>query len=147
MDYSRAMSFVQGVGYLHRVAQHLISSERTFNQPIGERFAFDELHYQIIEPVLMPNVVKRADVRMIETRHCSGFTFESLPQFRVCGHMIGQDFDGDDSIQTSVASAIDLSHSARAKRGEDFVGPKSRACGDRYFFSPAVRASVPASPA
>jgi hypothetical protein len=147
MDYSRAMSFVQCVGYLYRVAQHLISSERTFDQPSGERFAFDELHHQMIETVLMPNVVKRADVRMVETRHCSGFTFESLPQFRVCGHMIGQNFNRDDSIQASVASAIDLSHPARAKRGEDFVGPKSRSRGDRYSLSPVVRASVSASPA
>lgn len=60
MDYSRAMSFVQPVGYLHRVTQHLISSERAFDQPTGERLAFDEFRNQIIEAVLMADIVKRA---------------------------------------------------------------------------------------
>ena len=83
MNYSCAMSFVESVGYLCRVAQHLIGWQRTFDQTIGERFAFDQLHHQIIEPVLMAYVVKSADVRVIETRHCSRFALESLSQLRV----------------------------------------------------------------
>ena len=67
MDYSCSMSLVQRVGYLYRVAQHLISRQRAFEQTIGKRFALDELHNQISETVLTPNVVKRADMWVIQT--------------------------------------------------------------------------------
>ena len=33
----------------------------------------------------------------------------------------GDDLDGDGALQAGIAGAVDLSHAARAKRGQDFV--------------------------
>ena len=35
-------------------------------QPVGERLAFEVLHHQVVDPVLLADVVERADVGMVE---------------------------------------------------------------------------------
>ena len=49
---------------------------------MGERFAFQVLHYHKINTVLMPNVVERADVRMTQARDGLGFTIEAFAGLR-----------------------------------------------------------------
>ena len=50
--------------------------------------------------------------------------------------MIGQNFDGDYSIEARVASAVDLAHPARAERGDDFVMTESSPGVDHLFSNP-----------
>ena len=56
----------------------------------------------------MANVVERADVRMIQTGNRFGFALETLAQFSTIGKMLWQNFDGDNSVQTGVFGAINL---------------------------------------
>ena len=49
----------------------------------------------------MPNVVESADVRVIQTGNCFGFALETFVQFSTIGKMRGQNFDGDNSVQTA----------------------------------------------
>ena len=52
--------------------------------------------------------------------------------------MIGQDFYSDYSIEARVASAINLTHPARAKRGENFVRAELCAHSEHHFFLSAA---------
>src|SRR6516165_6602689 len=78
MNDSRSMCFVQGVGNLRSVLQHLLQGQRSFLQPLRECFSFDTLHHQIVDPTLMAYVVEHADVGMIQLGDGLGFALEAL---------------------------------------------------------------------
>ena len=65
--------------------ERLLHRQRAFLQALGERLAFDQLHYQVIGA----NVVQRADVLMIERGYGARFAFETVTE------SFGQDLDGD----------------------------------------------------
>jgi len=71
------MSLVQRVGSLDGVLQHLLNRQRAFLQTLRQRFAFDILHHQIINSILLADVVKDADLRMIQAG--DGFCFALEP--------------------------------------------------------------------
>ena len=77
--------------------------QRTFQQPLRERLAFEIFHHQIIGSVLVADVVEGADVGMIQAGNGFCFALESLAQFGAVREMIGQNFDGDDAIEAGVA--------------------------------------------
>jgi hypothetical protein len=60
-------------------------------------------------------------VRVGELGDCLGFALQPMAKIRV-GRKIGRkDLDSYVAFESGVASAIHLSHSAGAERGEDFV--------------------------
>ena len=58
---------------------------------------------------------------------CEDFSFAMKPgeAIRISGEGVGEYLDGDVALQSRVAGAIDLAHSASAERGENFVRPES----------------------
>ena len=84
MDDPRAMRLVERVGDLNREGQRLIERQRAFRQSLRERLAFEVLHDQIVDAVLVADVVKRADVRMVERSDRFGFALEPLAE---CGSL------------------------------------------------------------
>src|ERR1700732_1752832 len=80
----------------------------------------------------MTNVVEGADVRMIQAGNCFGFALETLAQFSTISKMRWQNFDGDNSVQTGIASLVNFAHSARANTREDFVRAQTFAREDRH---------------
>ena len=60
---------------------------------------------------------------MIQRCDRSRLAIESLEKLRVARAVGAQHFDGDRPIEANVASAIDLSHAARADERCDLVGP------------------------
>jgi hypothetical protein len=63
----------------------------------------------------MANVVKRADVRMIQAGDRAGFALKSLAQIRPIHQMCSQDFDGNSSAETGITSAVNLTHTTRTE--------------------------------
>src|SRR5262245_18629920 len=76
----------------------------------------------------MPDVVQRADVRMIERRDRARLAVEPLAQLRIGRERSRQHLDGDGPLKPRVSCAIDLAHPAGADWGNDLVRaePKSR---------------------
>ena len=79
---------------------------------------------EVAEP---PDIKKRADVRMVQARNSPCLAIKAFSQSGAIGNTVGEDFDGDDAIQTPIASAVHLAHPARTNRREDFIGPESLA--------------------
>ncbi len=97
---------IQGVANLTGVFQRPINRQRPL-----ERRALDVLHHQIVRT----NVVKLADVGMVQGRHGAPFTLEALRELFVY-HL-----DCNNAVQPGVASAIDFAHAACANRFEQFI--------------------------
>jgi hypothetical protein len=62
---------------------------------------------------------------MIQCPHRSRLALEASHAIRVSGKGLGQDFDGDDAIQTSIAGAINLTHPTCPNGREDFIGAQT----------------------
>ena len=79
-----------------------------------------------------PDVVQRADVRMVERRDGARFALEALAELGIGGECVGQDLDRDDAIEPRVARLVDLAHAAGADEREDFVGAEAGAGGQSH---------------
>ncbi len=69
-------------------------------------------------------LVKRADVRMIELRDRPGLTLEALFSLGAFGEVLGKYLDGDRPVEARVVGFVDLAHAARTDGLENFVWAK-----------------------
>ena len=129
MDHTALMRLLQALADLDAVLQHLIGRQRPFHEAIAQGLAFEVFHDQEIRPVLVADVMKGADVRVVQGRNRAGFALQALLCLEIGRKMRRQDLHRHGAIQTRVARAINLTHPARAQRGLNFVGSKFRAGG------------------
>ena len=122
MNDAATVGFVEAVGDLRAELQNLVEGEGAFFEALGEGLAFDALHDEIVDAILMADVVEHADVGMIEAGNSFGFAFETLFLHGIGRKMRGKNLDGDSAVEAGVARAIDFSHAAGAERRDDFVG-------------------------
>ena len=134
VEHGLAMRLRQGVSHLDGIAQELIQRERTFREAGGERLAFQVLHHQEVDAVLVADVVKGADMRVVQAGDGAGFALEALAKFRVGGQVGRQNLDGDGAVEARVFRAIDLAHAAGADERQDLVGAETSARGEGHGY-------------
>ena len=93
MGHALPMRLVQRVGNLHPVTEHLLSRHGSSFEPVGEHLTFQELENEVVDAILLANVVKGADVGMIQAGDDSGLTLKALAPFEVGGEFRRQDLD------------------------------------------------------
>ena len=71
-------------------------------------------YHEIIDSILTTDVVESADVRMIQAGDSFGFALETFAQFSTTRKMRRQNCDGDNSVQTGVSGAVNLTHPTSA---------------------------------
>jgi len=126
MHDSIAVGPVQSVGNLGPVVQRLIGLQI---QALCERFAFHVFHDQKIDAILAADIVKYADVWMIQARDDFGFALEALLAKGIGIKLRGQDLDRDGASKPSVGCALHFAHAACAERRDDLVRAQSRGGG------------------
>jgi hypothetical protein len=127
MHDPRAMRPIERIGDLDRVLKRLFERERAFRESIGKRLTVDVLHHEVVGLIVMPDIVNRADMRMIQRRNDLRLTLEALLKRWIGGEMCRENFDRDGSIQAMVDRFIDLAHAAAADQRNDFVRTESGA--------------------
>lgn len=90
-----------------------------------ERLAIAILHDQVIGPVVLADVVERADVGVIERRDRLRLALEPDLQHRVVRELRRQNLHRNDPSESRVFRAIDLTHTAGADAADDFVRPEA----------------------
>src|SRR5687768_15269564 len=98
MDDAGAMRLVERIGDLNRDRQRFIDWHPAFRQLIRQRLAFEILQHEEIDPVLMPDIVQGADVRMIQGCDGASLALEALAERRITTDMGGEDLDRNRSI-------------------------------------------------
>ena len=68
----------QRLADLPGVPDRPVDRQRAMGQPIGQRLAFEVLHHQEVDAVLMADVEQRADAGMAECRDGAGLAREAL---------------------------------------------------------------------
>jgi len=75
---------------------------------IGERLAFEIFEHEEVRVSLVPDVVERADVWMVQGCDRPRLALEALAQRGVTADMCREDLDGDRAIEPGVAGSIDF---------------------------------------
>jgi hypothetical protein len=132
MHDALAMCLVERVADLDADRERKIDRKGSTGEPRGQRVAFEILQDEIWGAVLVPHVVQRADVRVVELRDGARLAVEALPELRVGGDVRRQHLDGDGAIQPRIARAIHFAHAARPERGDDLVGTNSTADSETH---------------
>src|SRR6202162_3839525 len=127
---------VQRIGDLDPVAKRPLEGKRALDQTLRERPPLQVLHDEVLDAVLVPDVVQRADVGVRELRDHPGLPLEALTHFGCGGAMRRQDLDRDYALEPSVPRPVNLTHAARAERREDLVRAESRSCRQCHESSP-----------
>lgn len=81
MDHAPGVRRVERFGDLRRDDQGPFDGKRTGLQRIGERFAFEQLHDQEGDAVLIADVVERADGGVIQARDRARLTCETIEMY------------------------------------------------------------------
>jgi hypothetical protein len=95
---------------------------------LTERFTVNEFHDDERMVILLANITVRAniingaDAGMIESGGGVSFSAETPQSFRVLLPIMGQKFQGHDSIEASVHRFVDDTHAARAKFFQNAIG-------------------------
>jgi hypothetical protein len=79
-----------------------------------------------------PDVVDRADARIVQRGDGARFLLDAVAGFGVGRERAGEHFDRDVAIEARVSRSVHFAHAARAKRRDDFVGTKTRPRFERH---------------
>ena len=87
----------------------------------GERFALDDRHRDERLPVSLIDFMNGADVGVIKRRGGLGLKVESLFDLGIAQQVIGQELQGDESVELRALGFVDRTHAALAELLEDLV--------------------------
>jgi len=76
--------------------------------------------------------MQNANVGMLQLRNDLGFALEPPPQLGVARELRIQYLDGDSALQARIPCPVHFTHTAGAKRREDFVRPEFGTSGQRH---------------
>ena len=131
-----AVRLVEPIRDLDGDLERLIERQRAPLQPLGQRVPLQVLHDQEVDPVLLTDVVERANVRVVQAGDGLRLALEPLLEIGVRGDMLGEDFDGDRAVQAGVARFVHFAHPARAEWREDLIGAELRPGVKRHRSDP-----------
>jgi hypothetical protein len=98
----------------------------------GERLALDKFHRDRRPPVVVDEVVHADDVRMGQLQAAPRLASQFLHRFRIAGHLVRQDLEGDGAPQFLVVGLPDHSHAPAARDRFQAVASEDRGAVDEF---------------
>ncbi len=83
-------------------AERRIEWQRPLGQPLRQRLSRQVLHDQEVDPVLVPHVVKRADMGVVQCGEGLGFALEAGNPVGISGERRGQHLDRDIPVELRI---------------------------------------------
>ena len=80
-----------------------------------QRFPVDEFHDDEPAPVLLANVVDRANPRMIQRRRSARLASKPFERLRLLRQFVGEKFQRHRAVQPAILRLVDHAHSAGAQ--------------------------------
>jgi hypothetical protein len=118
MEHTRRVRGCDSVGIA--IAYFRVSSSVRGRPPITwSSVRLDELHHQVVVPLVLADIVKRDDVRVVQRRDRARPVAEA-PAVFVFERSIGmKNLDRDRAAESGIPGLEDIAHSARTNRRDD----------------------------
>ena len=125
VDDPVTMGHVERTSDLDAVAQDLLEGKCALPEPVRKRLAFEVLHDQVIDALVLTDVVEDADVGMCQGGYGLGLPLEALASLGARREVCREDLDGDGPVEAGVASPVHLAHATRPQGRRDLVGTEA----------------------
>ncbi len=112
MDDALGVRRGQRVGDLHRGLEKLFFRQRAGFNALLQRAALEQFHHHERVPVLLADVVDRADVRVVQRGRRARLALEAFLGVRVTEELLGQHLDRNLPAQPRVLGQVNLAHPA-----------------------------------
>jgi hypothetical protein len=132
MNDPRTVRAIERIRDLATEPEHVGRGQRAAGQPLGQRFALDQLHDQIVDVPITADVVEGADVGVVEARRHARLALETRTHIGLLGELGGQDLDRHVTAEPGVPRPVDLAHPPRAERGDDLVRAETGASSELH---------------
>src|ERR1700683_1994246 len=86
-----------------------------------QRLAIQKFHRDERLLPVPPDLVDRANIRMVQSRRCSSFAPKTFQRLRIFREFGGQEFKGDEAAKFGVLSLVDHAHTPAAEFFDDAV--------------------------
>jgi hypothetical protein len=90
-------------------------------QPVREDFPFEELRHGVGHAPVVPRVVDREDVRVVQGGDRPRLAFEAREALRVVRRGLGEDLQRDLAAEADVSGPVHLTHTPLSEGREDLV--------------------------
>ena len=112
---------LEGVGDLDAEIEQRVELEGSRGEAVAQRLAFEQLHGDEGPPVVLVDVVDRADVGVLERGGGARLALQPLEGLRVARQLLGQELQRDASAELQVLGLVDDAHAAAAQLREHAV--------------------------
>jgi len=92
------MGLIERLGYFYGIAECGIEWQRPFFQGAGKSFAFQILHDEVVDSVLVADIIERANVWMIKAGDGFGFSLKALLANGIIRKQFGKNFNRNGAI-------------------------------------------------
>ena len=104
MNDARGVGGVEGVGDFDGQFQRRFEIEPLDCHALAQVRALEELHGDEDDPVLLANLINRADVGVVQSRQSARFTLKARYQLCIAGQFRLHHLDGDIAVQIRVVA-------------------------------------------
>ena len=112
MDDALRVCGIECVGNLRGQFQQFFQVEGPSSDAVLERLPFEQLHGDEVPPALMPDLVNRADVGMVQRGGGARFTLETFQRLGIGGELFGQEFQSNMATEAEVLGFVHHAHAA-----------------------------------
>ena len=110
MNDALGVSSFESVGNFDGVIQNLAGKQGLFVDEMLQSVTVEELHGDEGTALVFADFVDGADVGVIEGRGGLGLAFETKQRFLVVREIVGQEFEGNETVEFGVFGFIDDAH-------------------------------------
>jgi hypothetical protein len=107
-------------------------------EPAPQGGALEQFRHQEERAIVLPDVVQRQDVGVVQAGHDPRFAFEALPSFAGLRNLRRQQLDRHVAAEPGVVGLVHLSHAPPAKGREHRVGSEAVADGQPHALTRSI---------
>jgi hypothetical protein len=115
------MGRIESVGDVDAKIKETFCFQRTPENELLQRLAFQVLHHDKGPPFVIADFVNGANVGMVESRRRPGFASKTLQRLIILGDVVGQKFQGDHAAKLSILSLVHDTHPTHSKFSQNSI--------------------------
>src|SRR4029077_816326 len=106
MDDALFVGRIERVCNFHAQFEQQIHRHRLAGDSVFQRLSFEKLHYDEELSVLLPDLVNRADIWVIQSGSGAGLALETFKGVRIPRELFGEKLQGDVAAEAHILSLI-----------------------------------------
>jgi hypothetical protein len=126
---------IEGVGNFNPDVQQSLHVHWTARDEVFQCLSIEELHGDEGPAPVLTNIVDCANIRVVQCRGGLGLPLEAGQGLRIAGDIVGQEFQGNETVKPSVFGFVNHPHATTAQFLDDAVVRDGLAdhCRESYF--------------